>query len=211
MTYVSVCLLALCVLFMKTDGLLQSRDLPIEMAKCLNRFYSSCTIEEEVGLSILHNCIQEYKWKPNRERQYPEKRLSPEGQRYLEGLTRKVRSLHTSRGKRQAAVRRRKEYRMLSANERARYHNAVRRLKQSTVNTIFEYCHHLKILSNLSLYRDACIILSDLYHIELHVRSYFYCRVGNQAVMIRYPLFILVILNKLLTLDVILLDSIENI
>lgn len=149
MTFTRVCLLALCVLFMKTDGLLQSRDLPIEMAKCLNKFYKSCTIEEEVGLSILHNCIQEYKWKPNRERQYPEKRLSPEGQRYLEGLTRKVRSLRTSRGKRQAAVNRRKEYRMLSDNERARYHNAVRRLKQSTVNMNFESCQHFKILSDL--------------------------------------------------------------
>lgn len=47
------------------------------------------------------------------------------------------------------------------------------------VNMIFEYCYYLKILSNFLLYRDVCIILSDFYYIELYVRLYFYCRVGN--------------------------------
>ncbi|XP_062611355.1 putative tyrosinase-like protein tyr-3 [Saccostrea cucullata] len=127
---ITLCLLALCILFIQTNGLLRSRDLPNEMAKCLNKFYKSCTIEDEVGLSILHNCIQEYKWKPNPERQYPVKRLSPGAIAYGERLARRVQSLGSRRGKRQA-VRRRKEYRMLTDDERNRYHNAVRRLKES--------------------------------------------------------------------------------
>ncbi|XP_061189957.1 uncharacterized protein LOC133197769 [Saccostrea echinata] len=127
---ITFCLLALCILFIQTKGLLRSRDLPNEMAKCLNKFYKSCTIEDEVGLSILHNCIQEYKWKPNPERQYPVKRLSPGAIAYGERLARRVQSLSSGRGKRQAG-RRRKEYRMLNDNERNRYHNAVRRLKES--------------------------------------------------------------------------------
>ena len=142
-----VSLLAFGVLFMQTDGLLTPRELPVEMAKCLNKFYKTCTIEDEVGLSILHSCIQEYKWKPNSERQYPEKRLSPEGLRYLQGLTRKVQARRGgARGRRQASgVNRRKEYRMLSDSERARYHNALRRLKESTVSILTDH-----VLLNIS-------------------------------------------------------------
>jgi hypothetical protein len=102
------------------------------MARCLNKFYKSCTIEEEVGLSILHNCIQEYKWKPNPERQYPRKQITPGARTYIKGLSTRVRALQNRRGKRQA-VRSRKEYRMMTDNERTRYHNALRALKENSV------------------------------------------------------------------------------
>ena len=146
---VTVFIILCCVSFHVAFGLIESRQYPTKLAICFNKYYyKSYTFSHQVGLSMLHKCISEYKW--TSPVIYPGKNVSSTAINYVHRLVRKTTAKQQMgfganrgirRGKRQTRrrgtsndVRVRKEYRMLTDQERVRFHRAVRAIKLPDVS-----------------------------------------------------------------------------
>ncbi|KAK3085574.1 hypothetical protein FSP39_005484 [Pinctada imbricata] len=124
--------IVICTCATLSSGLIKYRELPDRLAVCYNQHYKACSTQTKVGLSILHRCMSEYHWKSGPQRDYPGRTPTPAATRYVNTLTRDFQPGGATRfrGKRQSRSRVRKEYRMLTNDERGRFHRALQALKQ---------------------------------------------------------------------------------
>ena len=119
------------------SGRIEYREYPNRLAVCFNQHYKACNTQTKVGLSIFHRCMSEYQWKTGHEKEYPGRKPTAAARRYASSLATQIsfRGGRNSRfrGKRQSGRYERKEYRMMSDDERRRYHRAIQVLKQPEV------------------------------------------------------------------------------
>lgn len=121
-------------LFPVTLALIENLDYPTSYAQCLySMFKKSRGIREEVALSIYHQCISNYRWKTSRFRNFAAKNVTGATVQYTGSLIKSAldRVTHGQRRRRQGLDPRRErlEYRMMTDDQRNRYHTAINRLK----------------------------------------------------------------------------------
>lgn len=117
-----------------TLALIENLDYPTPYAQCLYSMWKkSRGIKEEVALSIYHQCISNYRWKTSRFRNFAAKNVTGATVQYTGSLIRSAlgRVAHGQRRRRQGLDLRREriEYRMMTDDQRNRYHSALNRLK----------------------------------------------------------------------------------
>lgn len=117
-----------------TLALIENLEYPTPYAQCLYSMWKkSRGIKEEVALSIYHQCISNYRWKTSRFRNFAAKNVTGATVQYTGSLIRSAlgRVAHGQRRRRQGLDLRREriEYRMMTDDQRNRYHSALNRLK----------------------------------------------------------------------------------
>ncbi|OWF37387.1 uncharacterized protein LOC110467506 [Mizuhopecten yessoensis] len=113
-------------------------------AQCLRKFYKKFNnVENSVGLSIKNFCTFSSDWNKMRTTKLSKKYLDqhPQARTYIDSIKYKVQNeTHKHRGKRQAdEIRVRKEYRMLTDEERNRFHRAVYKMKNTMEGEVTRY------------------------------------------------------------------------
>lgn len=123
---------------------LEQIDFPDRLARCYNDYYKKTSIAKSVGYQVHFRCYQDYRLKTSTSRRYKGKLFGLKNNGYISKVMEGVKT--NSRGKRQAGgaqgggqKRYRKEFRMMTDQERKTYLNAIQTLKTTTVsiNSIF--------------------------------------------------------------------------
>ena len=102
-------------------------ELSPELSQCYRRF-ANVTLDRAIGKFLCWHCEEPFRLRNSR------RRMTSSQRSYVHGLADKIDSFGNGRGKRQVRRCVRKEYRMLTTQERNDFHRAVNGLKQNTVS-----------------------------------------------------------------------------
>lgn len=118
------------------DALIDIGDLPTQLQQCFEMKTEFSNVTEVPSEDICVTCITDYLWKYGNHVHCFKK-----AEHNLEWVAQLLVELHPTTASRQKRTppkerRRRKEYRMLTDQERERYHLAINRMKSDTVRKI---------------------------------------------------------------------------
>ncbi|KAJ8302646.1 hypothetical protein KUTeg_019042 [Tegillarca granosa] len=108
-------------------AMIQEIPVPKELEECFDRYAKKTTIRDTVGESIQWFCVNQYVWKMSKQQNWVQVNITSEAYVWFNSLL----EIDRHRMKRQA-IRKRQEYRMMSDEDRHKFHRAIQMLKADT-------------------------------------------------------------------------------